>query len=159
MTGADLKAERKAVGLTQSALADLAGIHRQSVCYWEKKASIGRRYDWAANRMLNVLGVSVMYEYPTSTRARGNGVLLDSQQKRQDRQFARLKEKAQEQAARYRQPCGAKTRKGHQCRLMSEPGRRRCKFHGGKSTGPKTPEGKAKIAKAQMKRWADWRRS
>ncbi|MEO9514936.1 MAG: HGGxSTG domain-containing protein [Paracoccaceae bacterium] len=50
--------------------------------------------------------------------------------------------------------CGAKTRKGHPCRMKSEAGKRRCKFHGGKSTGPRTPEGKARIAKAQRQRWA-----
>ena len=157
MTGADLKAERKAAGLSQAKLASLAGIHRLSVCYWEKKSVVGRRYDWAANRMLEVLGIKVLYVYAPSTRARGDGVLVDSQQEWLDRQYARLKEKALEQAARYRQPCSAKTRKGHPCRLMSERGKRRCKFHGGMSTGPRTAAGKAKIAAVQRKRWADRR--
>src|ERR1700694_2596506 len=31
---------------------------------------------------------------------------------------------------------------------------RRCRFHGGLSTGPKTIEGKARIAAAQRRRWA-----
>ncbi|MGY1408362.1 HGGxSTG domain-containing protein [Luteimonas sp. A611] len=43
--------------------------------------------------------------------------------------------------------CGAKRhRDGKPCRAMSEPGKKRCRFHGGKSTGPRTPEGKAKCA-------------
>jgi hypothetical protein len=29
----------------------------------------------------------------------------------------------------------------------------RCRLHGGKSTGPKTPEGRARIAEAQRARW------
>ena len=29
----------------------------------------------------------------------------------------------------------------------------RCRLHGGKSTGPKTPEGRARIAAAQRLRW------
>ncbi len=29
----------------------------------------------------------------------------------------------------------------------------RCRLHGGKSTGPKTPEGRARIAAAQHRRW------
>ncbi len=29
----------------------------------------------------------------------------------------------------------------------------RCRLHGGKSTGPKTPEGRARIAAAQRARW------
>jgi hypothetical protein len=39
-------------------------------------------------------------------------------------------------------------------RNKSEPGRKRCKFHGGRLTGPKTAEGRARIAAAQRKRWA-----
>lgn len=47
--------------------------------------------------------------------------------------------------------------KGQPCRLKSEPGRNRCKFHGGKSTGPRTDEGKARIVAAQRQRWATYR--
>jgi len=59
-----------------------------------------------------------------------------------------------ERKAKSRVICGAKTRAGHPCKMKSEPGRRRCKFHGGKSTGPKTSEGRARIAAAQRDRWA-----
>lgn len=46
--------------------------------------------------------------------------------------------------ARRRIICGAKRhRDGQPCKAMSEPGKRRCRFHGGRSTGPRTPEGKA----------------
>ncbi|MEM8617790.1 MAG: HGGxSTG domain-containing protein [Pseudomonadota bacterium] len=69
-------------------------------------------------------------------------------------ELARLAEKEAEQAKRRRIICGAKTRKGHPCRMKSEPGKRRCKFHGGLSTGPRTKEGKQRIAEAQRKRWA-----
>ncbi|TNC63112.1 HGGxSTG domain-containing protein [Rubellimicrobium roseum] len=57
----------------------------------------------------------------------------------------------------HRAPCGALTRKKQPCRALSEPGRQRCRFHGGQSTGPKTPEGRARIAEAQRRRWAAWR--
>lgn len=41
--------------------------------------------------------------------------------------------------------CGAKRhRDGQPCEAKSEPGKRRCRFHGGRSTGPRTPEGKAR---------------
>ena len=41
--------------------------------------------------------------------------------------------------------CGAKRhRDGQPCQAKSEPGKRRCRFHGGRSTGPKTPEGEAR---------------
>jgi len=44
-----------------------------------------------------------------------------------------------------------KTRKGTAC--LCEPLKNgRCKFHGGLSTGPNTPEGRAKIAEIQRER-------
>lgn len=47
--------------------------------------------------------------------------------------------------ATLRVQCGAKRhRDGKPCQAKSEPGKRRCRFHGGRSTGPKTPEGKAR---------------
>jgi hypothetical protein len=52
--------------------------------------------------------------------------------------------------------CGARTRGargGRPCRNPPEPGRARCKFHGGKSTGPTTAAGRARIAAAQRARW------
>lgn len=45
------------------------------------------------------------------------------------------------QAAR-RVICGAKTQSGRPCRGKSLPGKRRCKWHGGCSTGPKSDGGK-----------------
>jgi len=53
--------------------------------------------------------------------------------------------------------CGARTRLGRPCRALSEPGKKRCKFHGGKSTGPKTEAGRQRIAEAQRRRWAAYR--
>lgn len=45
-------------------------------------------------------------------------------------------------------PCGGKRRRdGKPCEALSVPGKRRCRWHGGMSTGPKTPEGKAKCAR------------
>jgi hypothetical protein len=52
------------------------------------------------------------------------------------------------------QKCGAVTRKGTLCRARGLPGKKRCKFHGGFSTGPKTVEGRERIAAAQRQRWA-----
>lgn len=53
--------------------------------------------------------------------------------------------------------CGAKTRAGGGCLVRAEPGRRRCRFHGGLSTGPKTEVGRARIAEAQRRRWQAYR--
>ena len=52
-----------------------------------------------------------------------------------------------------RRLCGAKTRAGGCCQVRAEPGKARCRFHGGKSTGPKTEAGRARIAEAQRRRW------
>ena len=49
-------------------------------------------------------------------------------------------------------PCGAKTRKGTPCRALCLPGRTRCRHHGGTSTGPRTAEGKARIAESNRRR-------
>jgi hypothetical protein len=53
--------------------------------------------------------------------------------------------------------CGAKTRAGGCCQVRVEPGKARCRFHGGKSTGPKTQAGRARIAEAQRLRWLGYR--
>jgi hypothetical protein len=74
------------------------------------------------------------------------------------KELSLIQEKEAQRRARLRVTCGAKTtRKGTPCRNMSEPGRKRCKFHGGRSTGPKTLEGRKQISAAQRKRWARWR--
>ena len=54
--------------------------------------------------------------------------------------------------------CGAQNRQGRSCAIRVEPGKARCRFHGGLSTGPVTAEGKARIAAAQRRRWAQFRR-
>ena len=47
--------------------------------------------------------------------------------------------------------CGAKTRAGGACQNPAIKERSRCKLHGGKSTGPRTPEGKARVIAAHTK--------
>jgi hypothetical protein len=54
--------------------------------------------------------------------------------------------------------CGATNREGRPCGNKGVMGKRRCKFHGGRSTGPLTPEGRARIAAAQKLRWAIYRK-
>ena len=47
--------------------------------------------------------------------------------------------------------CGAKTRAGGACQNPAIGGRSRCKLHGGRSTGPRTPAGKARVIAANTK--------
>lgn len=58
-----------------------------------------------------------------------------------------------------RKICGAKNRRGEpcQCKLLLKGGK--CKFHGGMSTGPRTPEGKARVLAALRAGWLRWRRT
>jgi hypothetical protein len=51
--------------------------------------------------------------------------------------------------------CGARTVKGTPCQARALPGKTRCKFHGGMSTGPKTEEGRAAIAVSNRRRKAE----
>lgn len=55
---------------------------------------------------------------------------------------------------RDRPTCGARTRAGGECAMRVEPGKHRCRLHGGLSTGPRTAEGRERIAAAQRLRWA-----
>lgn len=49
--------------------------------------------------------------------------------------------------------CNARTRSGRPCRALKLKGGR-CKMHGGMSTGPKTPEGRARCAE-NLRRWRE----
>ena len=53
--------------------------------------------------------------------------------------------------------CGARRhRDGQPCRAKSEPGKLRCKWHGGRSTGPRSDEGKARaLANLKQNRSAE----
>ncbi|WP_436174684.1 HGGxSTG domain-containing protein [Mesorhizobium sp. LjNodule214] len=53
-----------------------------------------------------------------------------------------------------RPTCGANTRAKSLCQMRVVPGKHRCRLHGGMSTGPKSPEGRERIAEAQRRRWA-----
>ena len=47
--------------------------------------------------------------------------------------------------------CLAKTRRSMSCQKAALKGRNRCRLHGGCSTGPRTPEGKARSIAAHTK--------
>jgi len=49
------------------------------------------------------------------------------------------------------QRCGAKTRKGAPCQRPALRGKTRCQFHGGRSTGPTTKVGLARLAASKTK--------
>ncbi|MBT3989075.1 MAG: hypothetical protein HOG95_00060 [Rhodospirillaceae bacterium] len=47
--------------------------------------------------------------------------------------------------------CGAKTRRGTSCQAPAMRGKKRCRLHGGKSTGPKTVAGKVRSSQNAFK--------
>ena len=55
--------------------------------------------------------------------------------------------------------CGAKTRSGKPCAKYPMEGKRRCRNHGGMSTGARTASGRGRIANAQFKhgKYVNWR--
>lgn len=138
MTGEELKQLRLSRQLSRPRLAALAGVHSDTVRYWERKGRIDLN-GYAPPRLLNALGADLPRQergdIPTPTRVR-HGLLLRQQTSKQKTGC-----------------CGAQTRQGTPCQAKSLPGKSRCKFHGGLSTGPKTLEGKARIAEVQRRRW------
>lgn len=150
MTGAELRAARRAAKITQADLAKRIGVSRDTVQYWEAKPQIARRS--AGERMAEALGLRINWQY--NARAGGWGVSWTEKMDAEAEALfaasvARRKLREAHHLATRRVICGAKTRKGGQCCNKSEPGKRRCKFHGGKSTGAKTAEGLGQIAEAQ----------
>lgn len=169
-SGAEMAARRKAKGWTQRQLAEAAGVGRTAVQYWEAAPQMDPR-GWAVGRMAEALGWyparfpdadarAGWTDTPHDTRARDGGpVSWTDTHPRGDGLImptAAMQAWA-DRAARRRVRCGAKTRKGTPCRNKSEPGKRRCKFHGGMSTGARTPEGIERIREAQRRRWAKLR--
>ena len=56
------------------------------------------------------------------------------------------------------QRCGARTRTGAPCSRKPVPGKRRCRNHGGLSTGPKSPEAKERLRQRCLDKWQTWYR-
>jgi hypothetical protein len=65
-------------------------------------------------------------------------------------QFGPLKNGNRRGDLRQVRQCGAKTRQGTSCRSPAMPNGR-CRLHGGKSTGPRTPEGLEAMRRAKLK--------
>lgn len=147
LTGHDLRKARKARGLNQAELGSLSGFGRHTVSYWENKPLLGR---WGAcEAMCNVLNLPLprWTRWPQFRDEQRNAMSRKNEVEPQDCEAHEVQ----------RVVCGAKTRKGHPCRAFAEPGKQRCRLHGGVSTGPKTDAGKKAISDAQKRRWAAYR--
>ena len=154
MTGKHLKAARLRAGLTQQQLADKTGFHRLAVGYWENKDCTFSARFGAPKAFAKALG---MKHYSPPIRTRAAWGFTDVETARIEQELARLAKSRAQRLSLARVRCNAKTRKGTPCKALSKPGKRRCKFHGGRSTGPKTRAGRDAISRAQKARWARWR--
>ncbi len=152
ISGADIKAARKARGLNQTELGKLVGCGRHTVSYWENKPLLSR---WGAcAKMCEELGIGL----PRWTKwPQFRDHQQEAMERRVEAELQRLRQAEERRKATERVNCGARTRTGRPCRAKSEPGKQRCRFHGGMSTGPRTDAGRQRIAEAQRRRWAAYR--
>lgn len=153
LTGLDLRTARLSAGLSRRALAEQCSLHPDTVRYWEEEPRIDLR-SVAVERLLAALGLGHLSQrgvvsrrrtapnrfgyFPAVTRAR-HGVWgeMVCQRRTPSRSFAQ---------------CGAKTRPGAPCKSRQLYPNGRCKNHGGASTGPRTAEGRARIAASNRAR-------
>ena len=103
-----------------------------------------------ANECMRTLARDLRDQVNEIARARGGSM---SSQERETFRLAIWAELATTTSTK----CGAYCRStGLPCRAPALQNGR-CKLHGGKSTGPKTDEGRKRCAEAQCRRWAAWR--
>ena len=147
MTGDELKKIRMEQKISRRVLAERCGLHPDTIRYWENKGQF-TYIGYALKLIIAALGLPP--EPPVRRNRRPNFGYFCAPTRARNRHL----QKPLQITYGYR--CGAKTRKGTKCRAKPVPGNRRCKFHGGMSTGPKTAEGRARIAEAQRLRWQKW---
>ena len=128
-TAQGLRAARSHCQWSQAELARQANVHVQTVKYWERQTNLIS--GWAVNRF----------------KAAFNQVGFDIA----EIEHAVLPNLSLEQSVKAL--CGAKTRRGTPCLAKAMPDKARCRMHGGLSTGPKTIEGRERVAQAQRFRW------
>lgn len=155
MTGLDVKNLRRLFGLSRKALARMVREPRYAIKFWEDfgedKIYDSERAEVVLDALLeNLKRFETLPEtlQPTlfsNTHAPVHaryGVLLAAARK------------SAECGQRLERPqCGARTRAGGRCKAPAVRGKARCRMHGGLSSGPRTKEGRARIAEAQRRRW------
>lgn len=161
MTGKELAAMRRRAGLSQAALAGRVGVSRQTISYWESQPALDGRTT-TLTRIARALDSDDRTALLASRPGLGFIALYFAAPILPEQMsliFSALARRKTTLATMRRQTCGAMTRRGMECLLKSEPGKKRCRLHGGLSTGPTTAEGKLRIATAQRKRWAERRKA
>ncbi len=181
-TGSQIRAARALLGWSRHVLAEAASLHVNTVVYWEQQQEIpsGPHSEPHACRLMRqallkadvvVLsspapGVRFCQKTPISgtVRAPARARVMGSKRLENEEDnfvrpsggYARDTEgntPAPPSNDRRKSECGAKTRSGQPCRRQGSGRGGRCINHGGYSTGPKTVEGRQRIADAQRRRW------
>jgi hypothetical protein len=153
-TGSILRKERERLGLTRARLASLAKLHPNSVKRLEGMTVLSPESWHSIGRVTAVLkgmGADIP-DVPGRYRDRHAASILSPAARLLVAPSTRT---AQSRLPRAQRPrCEARTRKGTPCQCQALKNGR-CRLHGGLSTGPKTPEGRARIAEAQRRRWQE----
>lgn len=136
-TGADLRKARLAYNVSARAVARAAYVAPSTVLRWEKMGLLPKAPTAALRLIARVLRVRISGR-SGPRRKKGLHELLTG--------FPEEKQVPE--------PCAARTRSGTKCRNYPVQGKRRCRLHGGLSTGPKTAEGRKKCANAAKEMWA-----
>jgi transcriptional regulator with XRE-family HTH domain len=181
--GGQIKAARALIGWSRHDLAIAAGLHVNAVAWWETKdvIPIGTYAEPVACRRireaLRMAGVvflinpspgvriceknTIKRRVPARARAPASWTLTptgnapDKTQRITHDQVEPPRQISPPASGR----CGAKTRSGGTCRRKGISPGNRCANHGGLSTGPKSEKGRRRIAMAQKRRWAAYRKS
>ena len=173
VTGCQIKAARALLGWSRAQLAAAAGLNVNSITYWEAMTVISAtREPHACARIRQALhqaGVEfVGHAKPGARLAENANYVMRPPSRARPRHGVKrvsahlavaARNKTRSAVAARRKPsgpCGAKTRSGAPCRRTALANGR-CANHGGASTGPRTAEGRRRIAEVQRLRWAAWR--
>lgn len=150
----ELRAARKALGWSQGELAKRSGFSRRTVAYHEQKP--GGRIDGVAPAAFRaVLLEAGAVLAPAPPRRMPPPSPFELVFWRRPPKIKVLRDPPAPRPPKLPpQICGARTRDGDPCKAKAVAGKKRCRNHGGLSTGPRTVEGLAVIAAAQRARHA-----
>jgi transcriptional regulator with XRE-family HTH domain len=173
-TGAQIKAARALLGWTIDDLAEVAGVNPNTVIRWEGMIAIPLRTPYGVQRITTALGKNdvIPFAEPTpgvrlaerpifatpKARARaGHEVSPPTEKITPPVQHPIVTKQPSREPMRPRRACGAHARStGKPCQRPALANGR-CVNHGGLSTGAKTAEGRARIAEAARRRWAQYK--
>ena len=153
-TGEALSDLRRQCGLTQRQLATRAGLHVNSIKLLERRLIVPRESWHSLALVAEALRESGVNTPDHWLNWRRWGPKSKAEVQAASERMLRIRDQAPPPTGPL--TCGAKTRKGTPCRCKPLKNGR-CKYHGGMSTGPRTPEGRRRIAEAQRRRWSQSR--